>query len=140
MKTKSIEEVEANFRSGAAVAPSRYAASVSKTTGVIAAAIAGEALWAQKMQTAIANKTRAKALAKVTDSTWQEAASGKGAQRIGPGMTAAADKQAANFTPYLAALQGINLPARTADPAQNVANRVTPIAITLAAKKRALLG
>ncbi len=140
MKTKSIEEVEANFRSGAAVAPSRYAAAVAKTTGVIAAAIAGEALWAQKMQTAIANKTRMKALGKVTDSEWQEAASGKGAQRIGPGMTASAEKQSKNFAPYLSSLQGINLPARTADPAQNVLNRVTPIAVALAAKKKALLG
>lgn len=140
MKTKSIEEVKANFTSGASVAPVRYAAAVSKTTGVIQAAINAESLYAQKLQAAIANKSRAKALAKVTDADWQNAAANKGAARIGPGMTAAVTKQADNFKPYLDTLQGINLPARTADPTQNVTNRVVPIAVALAAKKRALLG
>lgn len=137
-KVKSIEEIKANYTSGAAVAPARYAARVATTTGVIAAGVAAETLWATKMQTAITNRTRSKMLAKVTDAQWQEAAKTKGAARIGPGMSAAVDKQATNFTPYQAVLAGLVLAARTADPATNVTGRVAPIAVALHAKKLAL--
>jgi hypothetical protein len=50
-------------------------------------------------------------------------------------MTGAADKQVSRFAPYAAVLAGIELQPRTADPATNVANRVTPIAVALRAKK-----
>jgi hypothetical protein len=137
-KIKSIEEIKANYTSGATVAPQRYAARVATTTGVIAAGVAAEALWASQMQAAITAKSRANALSKVTDAQWQEAAKTKGAARIGPGMQAAVDKQATKFTPYQAVLAGLTLSARTADPATNVTNRVIPIATALHAKKVAI--
>ena len=137
-----MQQVRKRYREGAAVAGSHYSEAVKTTTGVIAKAIAGEELYAQQMQVAIANRSRAKGLAKVSDSDWQNAAAGKGAQRIGPGMSAAVEKQATGFAPFASEIDAtVNaLPARTADPATNVTNRVIPIAVNLARKKRELLG
>ena len=135
MKVKSIDQVRANYSSGANIAPAKYAEAVKDTAGVISAGVAAEALWAAKMQEAITRKSRAAGLSKVTDAQWQLAASTKGAARIGPGMQAAIDKQANNVKPYLDVLSGLTLAPRTADPATNVTNRVIPIAVALHKKK-----
>lgn len=120
--------------------PSSYKDAVSKTTGVIAAGVAAEGLYAQKVQESIASGRRAKALAKVTDSEWQAKASSLGASRIGPGMTANSEKRTRNYEPYRAELGSIELAPRTADPMTNVTNRVGAIAVRLAEKKKELLG
>jgi len=50
-------------------------------------------------------------------------------------MKNASGKQSSNYEPYRAILEGMTLPAKTTDPAQNVANRVTPIAVRFHEKK-----
>ncbi len=140
VRVPSLEDVKRAYREGGARASSSYRESVSKTSGVISAAIAAEGLWGQKMNEAISSQARAKGLARVSDADWQKAAMEKGAARIGPGMAAAVDKQASRFAPYLSELASIDLPARTADPATNVDNRVKTIAIRMAQKKKELRG
>ncbi len=110
------------------------------TTGWQAASLAGEGLWETKIQQAIADKSRSKGIAKVGDAEWQQAALSKGAARIGPGIMAAVDKQAAHFAPFKTALEGVNLAAKTADPIANVTNRVVPIVQALVAAKKAQRG
>jgi hypothetical protein len=78
---------------------------------------------------------RTKGIDRVSDESWRTDTINKGAAVIGSRMTGAADKQVSRFAPYAAVLQGIELQPRTADPATNVANRVTPIAVALRAKK-----
>ena len=138
----NLEQAKKRYKAGAASAGANYADGVRNTTGVIAKAIAAEELYAARMQESIANRSRAKGLAKVSDADWQRQSSGPGAQRIGQGMIAAADKQSSNYAPYAAETDSIvgSMPARTSDPATNVSNRVTPLAVGLRAKKKQLMG
>jgi len=140
VKVKPLDQIKKNYAAGATVAPTRYKESVSRTSGVITAAIEAEDLFAAKMSAAIADRRRAKGLAKVSDEDWRRAAMNKGAARIGPGMTAAVDKQSSKYAPFRSALEGVSLPARTADPMANIDARVKPIVATLVETKRAQLG
>ena len=140
VKIKSKEAIKKKFREAIPRVGSAYKDAVSQTTGVIAAAIAGEDLYAQKVQEAISARRRANALSRVTDADWQKAASTKGAARIGPGMSAAVDKQATNFAPFHDTLASLELPARTADPMANVTARVGGVVQALVAKKKEIKG
>jgi len=53
-------------------------------------------------------------------------------------MTGAKAKRAAKHEPYRAAIEGMTLPPKTADPAQNVTNRVIPIAVGLSELKKSI--
>ena len=136
----SQDEIKKRYDAGAGRAPAAYAAAVRNTTGVIEAAKAGENLYAEKMQVVISERRRLKGLEGVTDADWQKGALEKGAQRIGPGMKAAVDKQARNFEPFRAFLSGLELPARAATGVENIENRLKPVALGLEAKKKELLG
>lgn len=140
VRVKPLETIKKNYAAGATVAPTRYKDAVARTTGVISAAIEAEDLFAAKMSEAVANKSRAKGLARVSDEDWRKAAMNKGSARIGPGMTAAVDKQATNYAPFRSALEGVSLPARTADPMANIDARVKPIVARLVETKKAQLG
>jgi|CXWL01.1.fsa_nt_gi hypothetical protein len=72
---------------------------------------------------------RNKGINKVSDDQWRTAATTKGAPVISQRMKDASGKQASGFEPYRSALESMTLPAKTTDPAQNVVNRVTPIAV-----------
>jgi len=131
VETKSAAEAVKNFEAGIGRAGANYKAGIERTSNFIERAIAGEDLYAQKMQDAISRKSRAAGLRKSSDAEWKKAAGGKGAQRIGPGMLASKDKFARGIAEVISTLQGITLPPRTADPLQNVTNRVGLIATTL---------
>ncbi len=135
VETKSLEQSTKNWNDAIGRVPAAYAAGVSGASGVIAASIAAEELYAQKMQESIAAKRRAVKLAEVTDEMWKKASLDKGATRIGAGMTAAKPKFATGIGKVLDVLHGVTLPARVADPMQNVENRVKPIVSALAAMK-----
>ncbi len=140
VKVPDSATIAKRYNEAIAGVPASYKEAVSRTTGVIAAAIAAESLYAQKVQEAVASGRRAKALAKVSDSEWQQKASVLGSARIGPGMSANAEKRTRNFEPYRSELAAIELAPRTADPMTNVTNRVGAIAVRLAEKKKELLG
>ena len=140
VKMPSSDEIKKSYTASIPAVSGKYASAVGKTSGVIEAAKRAESLYAQKMQEAIANRSREKGLDKVTDEDWRKAALEKGAARIGPGMAAAVNKQAAGYEPYRSALSGYELPARTADPMTNVNQRVGGVVQLMVNTKRSLMG
>ena len=128
MKVKSQSDIKKNYEQATSIVTERY------KTGVASAnwkddALAGQDLYVQTMQDPNVLARRNKGINKVSDDEWRKDTLDKGSGVIAARMKAASPKQAANFEPYRAALEGMTLPARTTDPAQNVANRVTPIAV-----------
>jgi len=133
----SLEEIKENYRTGASVAPARYKVKVKKANWHDpAASDAAQALYVAQITDPVNQARRQRKIAAVPNSVWQTQAEVVGGARIGPGMTGAVDKQASGFSPYRAVIEGITLVAKTTDPATNVANRVTPIAVALFNKKR----
>lgn len=132
-----IEDAKANYRSGATVAPERYKSGIARVTDwtTKASSTTAETLWAAKIQAAITAKRRQTGCAAVSNATWQALALDKGGNRIGPGMTAGADKWGTKWAKFKTALEAVTLPARTADPTTNVNNRLLPIVRALVAAK-----
>lgn len=140
MKVKSKSDIKKSYEEGARVAPARYARGIDRTTGFREAAIAGQALYVVKMTDPTILERRKTKLERISDEDWKKPAKEKGSVRIGPGMIAASGKQSDNFEPYRSELEGLELPARTADPMTNVTNRVGGIAVALAERKKKELG
>lgn len=140
VKTKTIEQIKANYLNAIPVVASRYKTGVTNTTDWKEKALVGQALYEQRMQDPNVLRGRAAGINKVSNEEWRSKASDLGSSRIGAGMTANADKQSRNFAPHREVLANIELPARTTDPVTNITNRVVPIAVALAAKKRELRG
>jgi len=132
----SAEQATKKWVRSIANVPSNYSDGVDGAKDVIAKGVAAEDLYQQKLQESMADRRRAKNLAKVTDSEWKASAKDKGASRIGPGMRAAEGDFRGGIAGVLNELAGIDLPARTADPEQNVINRVLPIAKRLSDWKK----
>lgn len=131
VKVKDRATREKNYRAAIAQVPSKYRDAVSKTTGVIDAAIRAQGLYEEMMKRDEVLRRREQGLRKVTDADWQRAALDKGAARIGPGMEAGVAKQVANYEPIAQALEALSLPDRTADPIANIDNRVKPVVLTM---------
>ena len=135
---KPLSEIRAKYEAAASRVSEPYKAGILRNQNwqQNAVSTAAETNYAIKVQAAITAKRRQTKLAKVSQSTWQQAASTDGAAKIGQAMGLAADKQIAGFTKYHAFLASLNLPPRTTDPAQNVTNRVLPVATGLANLKK----
>lgn len=86
-------------------------------------------------------KRRQAKLKGLSESDLNEAMKTKGAARYAEGTAASADKALENVTPYLEEIDRTvsALPPRTRDPRQNVMNRVVPIAVNLAEKKKRMV-
>ncbi len=128
MKVKSQSEIKANYDQSTSIVTPRYTAGVA-TGNWKDPAIAGQGLYTQMMSNPTVLARREKGINKVSNEDWKNAAQTKGAGVIAARMKAASGKQATNFEPYRSALEAITLPAKTTDPASNVLNRVTPIAV-----------
>lgn len=140
MKVKNMNDAQANYVAGAAGAGAKYVKGIEGATDWQAKAIAGEKLYAEKLQEAIAAGRRAKGLARVSNEEWKSRAKDVGGARIGQGMTKGASKWAREFTPYSDALKGTELPARTADGMQNLINRGGAVVQAMMDKKKELKG
>lgn len=140
VQTKDIATATANLKAMAGQISQRYTAGIQRAQGWQSKAIAGEANYAAGIAAAVANSSRSKGLAKVSDSQWQTAAVNKGGARIGPGVTAGADKYSAKFAPYIAALSGLTLPARTQDGMTNLTNRAGAVVQLMEATKKQQTG
>ena len=126
---KPQSEITKNFVDGASRAPAKYKAGVSRADWQTnAASESAEANYAAGVSEAVGNKTRQSGVQKVSNADWQRAAADKGAARIGPGMSASAGKQAANWAPYRSFLESAQLPERTRNATENITNRSIPIA------------
>ena len=129
--TKSNEQTQKNWEGAIGRVPQAYTDGVSAAKDVISKGVAAEELYAQKVQEAVASKRRARKLSEVTDEQWRAAAKSKGAQRIGPGMTASKEKFNKGIGRVLETIRGVSIAPRTADPIANVDNRVKPIVSAL---------
>ncbi len=133
--TKSLEQTTKNWEGAIPRVAAAYSEGIAGAQNVIQKAIAAEDNYAAGVSQAVANKSRAKGLAKISDEDWRQAALKKGAVRIGQGMTEAKGKFSSGMSEVLSVIQGVTLPARTQDPAANVDNRVKPLAVALHAMK-----
>lgn len=133
--TKSLDQTKKNWEAAIGRVPQAYSDGVDNAKDVIAKGVAAEALYAQKVQEAIASGRRAKKLSEVSDDQWRRAAKEKGAARIATGMTASKEKFASGMSKVLSVIQGVTIAPRVADPMANVDNRVKPIVAALAKLK-----
>ena len=140
MKIKSSAEISKKWDEAIGRVPAAYKEGVAGTTDwqEKAASDDAENLWKEKIAEAAARNARQKAVSAVSNEEWRSAAVNKGSARIGAGMTAAKAKRAAKFEPYRSAIEGLSLPAKTADPTANVTNRVIPIAVALSDLKKSM--
>ena len=136
VKVKSQAQIQKNYADAAGTAGSRYSDAIDAVAWQ-APATAGQALYVQQMTNAEVLKRRATGIAKVPDAEFKAAMREKGAPVIAGRMAAAAPKMAAKFAPFKAAIEGTSIPARVADPIQNVTNRLIPIVKALVAAKKA---
>ena len=125
MKTK--EEAKANLEQSLTYVGDRYISAVKRADwSTKAGSDQAEKNFAEAMSQVIARKTRQINTKKVSNSSWQEAASTKGGAVIAQRMRESLDKQAAKWAPIYdsvtAAVQ--RLPARTVDFRTNITNRV----------------
>ena len=138
VRVKSAEAIDANYKAAIGRVPAAYKEGVQRTTDWKEKALEGQGLYEERMRDPDVLSRRAAGLEKVSQDEWKHKAADVGATRIGPGMAAGANKRKANFEPYRSALEGVDLPPRTADPMANIDNRVKPIAQALIDKKREL--
>ena len=133
--TKSQDQTKKNWEDAIGRVPGAYTAGIQGAKDWQSKAIAGEDLYAQKVQEAVASKRRARKLANVSDDQWRSAAIEKGAARIATGMTASKEKFGTGMSKVLATIQSVTIAPRVADPMANVDNRVKPIVAALAKLK-----
>lgn len=136
---KPLDEIRKNYEAAASRVSEPYKSGILRNTNWQAQASSSQAEsnYAAKVQAAIAAKRRQLRVAKISQSQWQGAASTDGAAKIGVAMGLAGDKQSSGFAPYHSVIAGLSLPARTADPIQNV-QRVTAVVTALVNKKKTL--
>lgn len=142
VKIKSASEIDAKYKAAIGRVPAAYKSGVQRTTDwqEKASSEAAETLWNQKIAEAAAAKRRQKAVSAVSNADWQNKAANIGSTRIGAGMTAGADKRTRNFEPYRSAIEGVSLPAKSADPMANVDARVKPVVSALVETKKGIKG
>lgn len=99
---------------------------------------AAETLYADKVRAAIENKSRQKALQKLTDSDIKAAVQATPVDVYRTATQTKATKAAKNFAPAAAVIDSAvaGLPARTADGHANLVNRAGPIVDALIAYKK----
>jgi hypothetical protein len=130
MVTKTKEEARANFEASIGYIPDRYRSGVAKADWLgPAKSDAAEKNYASGVGTAVANKTRQKEIAKMSNEDWKKAASDKGAPIIGDRIRGALDKWSANFGPIYDTVVArvAALPPKTTDWRANINSRLVPV-------------
>ena len=137
----NVANAESNYKASATLAASKYKQKVSVNTDWQAHASSpqSEQNWATKVADAAANQRRAKAIAKVPQTTWVQKASTQGATNLPQGMTNNADKWAQNFGPFAAVIDNAvaTMPPRGVGIATNI-QRVLAIGTALENAKKSM--
>jgi len=129
MVSKTKEEAKANFEAAIGYIPDRYRAGVSKADWITPAkSDAAEKNFADGVGKAIAQKTRQKEIAKLTNEDWKNGAINKGAPIIGERIRGALNDWMANWGPaYDQVVSRVAaLPPKTVDWRANINNRLVP--------------
>jgi len=130
VRVKPLEEIKRHYREAAGIAASRYRDAIPRIEWQ-GAALAGQALYEERMRDPNVLARRATKIREVSDSEFRAALETKGAPRIRAGIEAAVDKQAARYAPIRSALEALDLPPRTADFEENIRNRLVPVVRTM---------
>lgn len=133
---KSADVVAKKYAARGAAAGPDYAAGVNNPRqDWQTATTAAKNTWAAGVQQAVGNGSFEKGVSAAGTQKWQRKASGVGAQRYGPGVTAAAGDYQAGVAPYLGVIASLNLPPRAPKGDPSNIQRVSMIAAALRAKK-----
>ncbi|MCS7102389.1 MAG: hypothetical protein NZ992_00725 [Candidatus Korarchaeum sp.] len=121
--------------------PDRYARKVRKAKWKDkAASEEAERLWKEKLEEAAAAKRRKRGIERVSEEEWRKNALELGSKRIRESLEGRVDKWATKWKPYADALAAVELPPKSADFEENIANRVTAVVAALKAKKKEIYG
>jgi hypothetical protein len=136
IQIKSADVISAKYATRGAAAGQDYATGVQSPRTDWAQATAGaKDAWAGGVQQAVSNDSFTKGVNRAGTAKWARKASGVGATRYGPGVSAAKGDYATGVAPYLQVLANLNLPPRAprGDPSNN--NRVAAVTQALRQKK-----
>jgi hypothetical protein len=137
-----VTSAKEDYVAGAKAKVDKLIREYTKRTDKIARATSPEAqkAWVDGVTDPVSQKKRLIKLSKRTDADLNAAMETKGRTAYPMGVEAAKDKWASEFDPFAKEIDSIvtKLKPRTRDAATNVANRVTPIAVGLQNKKKAL--
>lgn len=129
-RPKTIQQATENLRTVAPLIGARYTIGINNADWQgPASSDQAETNWGQGVQRAIADGSRRTGILGVTNQSWQQAATTKGAPVIGQRIVDSLQKYSTNFGPILQAIGAVsqNLPPRTASAQQNVTNRLLPV-------------
>lgn len=130
MVRKNIDQAAVNLESSISLIPERFEMGVKDANWKTAAESAqAEANYAAGTQKAIANKSRQKAISKVSNEEWKNKTITLGKARIGEGIRANLQKYKDKFAPVLTAMNAAaaSAPPRTVDPMANIDNRLKKV-------------
>jgi len=133
MVLKTREEAKANFEAAIAYIPARYESGVNKADWAgPAKSDQAEKNYADAVSKAVTDKSRQKAIAKVSNESWRTAAVNKGAPIIGERIRGALDKWDNEFGPMYDQVRSKvpTLPPKTTDFRANITKRLVPVVET----------
>jgi len=128
VKVKSETDIKANYEKSTGDVGRRFEIGV-KTAEWKEASVAGQGLYEEQMSKPDVLSRRKTGIDRVSDAEWRDATIKKGKGIIGTRMKDASGKQINRYRPYRTLIEGITLPAKTADVEQNIMNRCVPIAV-----------
>ena len=142
VKIKPLDEIKKRYGEAATVIPERYKRAIDKVTDWKEKATSDKAeeLYKEKILKAIEKERRKKALERVSNEEWKKRAKEIGGRIIGTKVRESVDKHAEAFKPYHEALAELELPDKSADPMENIDNRLKKVVETLIRKKEEIKG
>lgn len=136
MQIKDAGTIAKKYVSRGSAAGQDYATGVANPRNPWAAStVAAKGAYASGVQTALSSGSFEKGVNNAGDAKWSRKAAGVGAQRYGPGVTAAQTDYQNGVAPYLAVLQALQLPPRGAKGDPSNISRVTAVNNALRQKK-----
>jgi len=139
-----VTSAKSDWQSGAKAKVEKLIRKYTARTDKIAKATSTEAqkAYVDGVTDPLSQKLRLIKLKKLSDSDLNRAMEDKGRVAYPAGVDAAVDKYGTEVAPYFSEIDTIvaKLKPKTRDAATNVTNRVTPLAVGLQNKKKALIG
>jgi len=141
VKVKDTTTAKANYAGSSSEAVRRWKQEIPKAEWKAASLSAGAVdLHRVKTIEALDAGRREKGIEAVSDAEWRSRTLSKGGSTMASAMNQSADKWAAKTQPYLDAMKSVDLPAKTADPMQNIDNRQKPVVQALVDTKKQIKG
>jgi len=136
VQVKPESEIKKNYEASTSLVPDRFRAGVNRASWQ-ANARQGQSLYEAQMRRAEILRRRLTGIEKVSDESWKKDTIDKGVNIIADRMLKASQKQVDGYRPYREALISLDLPARVADPMQNLINRAGAVVKTMVDTKNA---